>query len=88
MWLYLTFGQTDKVNLEKDSKKTFFLNISAPPSPYIFAERVGSIRPKHGCKKEQTRRRCLCYFQACCANFLPVYTVFLHFAVKNDIYDE
>ena len=43
------------------------------------------MRPKICCKNAQTRRR---YFQACCANFLPVYTSFLHFAVKNDIYDE
>ena len=38
----------------------------------------------------ELRTLSLWYFQACCANFLPVYTqvvLFLHFAVKNDIPD-
>ena len=32
----------------------------------------------------------MCYHQACCANVSSVYTqvlFFVHFAVKNDIYD-
>ena len=39
----------------------------------------------------ELRTLSLCYFQAFCANFLPVYTqvvFFLHYAVKNDIPDE
>ena len=38
---------------------------------------------------EKTRGRCPCYFQACCANFLShASAVFLHFAVRIDIYDD
>ena len=35
--------------------------------------KIHSRRKYHSCKNAQTRGCCVCYFQACCDNFLPLY---------------
>ena len=68
----------------------FKLGIETYVSAFKSEQPEGGCDKGHSCKNAQTRRRCVCYYQACCANFLSVYTqvlFFLHHAVTMDTHE-